>query len=288
MTSLNPAQRIADAHMGHLARERLSQGCRFISRNIDVTYSRFVKPTHGSPLVYSEKSFQAARISWGDKPFWVRTSVQCRIAVISPCIEGSEKPPSASRDGLGFPRERWVAVLTACHADFVGDHADKLVGRGVDDSSPERSLWAGMPVRIDRLSTSVSVRPGTSFNGRVGRSWQECRSKSTHLIGDSHPVQTPLSWHIIDREALLVFRVDLHLVRRHRLEQRGERQSQRQGQRGAHVGEGVVGGEVVKCVVGVVFGGTSAERAGSGLGYRSVEEEVAESFECNADAAAEC
>lgn len=50
---------------------------------------------------------------------------------------------------------------------------------------------------------------------------------STHLISNPHPVQAPFRRHIIDRQALLVLRVDLHLVRRHQFEQRGERQSQR-------------------------------------------------------------
>lgn len=60
MTSLNPAHRIALAHMGH-----------------------------GSPFVYREKSFQAAKISGTLKPLARRTSVQRRMAVISPCIVGS-------------------------------------------------------------------------------------------------------------------------------------------------------------------------------------------------------
>jgi hypothetical protein len=59
----------------------------------------------------------------------------------------------------------------------------------------------------------------------------------THLIGDSHPVQTPFRRHIVDRQTLLVLRVDLHLVRRRQLEQRDERQGQRQSKEGVHVGE---------------------------------------------------
>jgi hypothetical protein len=58
-------------------------------------------------------------------------------------------------------------VLTPCHADFVGDHADKLVGRGVDDSSAEWGLWARVPIRIDGLH--VSARSGMRIvRPRVG------------------------------------------------------------------------------------------------------------------------